>query len=261
MSTPLVYLVLGTSGAGRRHVLVDLIENGLAAEDRAVLATAEHEPPPEPPVAAALAALPGLVSTTWMRAEDGRLVLDFPADTTHVFLLADGRGDPADEVERVAAWSREAALPIARVFTVVDCALGHAHPELQRWFEACIHFSDVVLLARRTSVPNAWIGEFTAHIRKQHLPCLVELVKKDGVDNPALVLEPQARRVSTVFDDPSEWPDLEDEDDDAVDDEIDPALVDSIGATDPYLERYPSGRRVKELPDVRRFLDGEKPSQ
>ena len=44
---PLIYLVLGASGSGRREVLADLIDGGLGADDRAAVLVSEGEKPLE----------------------------------------------------------------------------------------------------------------------------------------------------------------------------------------------------------------------
>ena len=164
-------------------------------------------------------------------------------------MLGDGRGNPVDHVEWVHVWLPTSGGQMARIITVVNCRLGLAHPELQRWYDACIHFSDVALLTCRDGVPNKWVADFSARFRKQHFPCLIELVKADEVDNPALVLEPEARRMSMLFDGQEAWPEPdEDEDLDEMSD------ADLIGAVDPYIERLATGRRAREIPDITTFL-------
>ncbi len=241
--------MLGPTGSGRRAVVADLVENGIDAADRAVLLAFKDEPAAPAAVAEHPGRLPNLVVERWELDAEGRLSAPVAPGSTHVFLVTDGRADPADQIEVVRGWLEARGATIARVITVVDCALGHAHPELQKWHDACIHFSDVVLLGRRAGVPNAWISDFIARLRKAHFPCLVELVKNDGVDNPALILEPQARRMSTVFDAPDEWAALDD--DDEEEGELD---LDGAGKEDPYLEKYPSGHRARPLPDIRKFF-------
>jgi hypothetical protein len=111
-----------------------------------------------------------------------------------------------------------------------------------------VHFSDVVLLNRREGVPNQWMNEFSARFKKQHMPCLLEFVKNDEVQNPALVLEPQARRISMLFDDADEWAAFEEGDEDELGDE------DMIGGVDPYIEKLATGRRVKQIPNIAKYL-------
>lgn len=245
---PQAYLILGPSGAGRRLVLADLIGNGLDDDAVPVLLSSEGETAIDAAAESQLSAIEQLVRRTWSDRGTGRMEAEIGSEVTDVFVLADGRANPADQVELFHEWLKSSGCELGRIITVVDCTLGHRHPETRRWFDACVHFSDVVLLNRRSGVPNVWISDFTGRLRKEHFPCLVELVKHDEVENPALLLEPQARRISTFFDDPADWPELDD-------DEEEDGEIDSLGAADPYLERMPSGRRMKEVPDIRALLD------
>jgi len=238
-----VYLVLGAAGSGRREVLADLIEAGLGGGDRpAVLISAGESDD------AADARLPRV--TRWRLLPGAGIEAEFPGDATHVFIVADGRGDPADQVEAVKAWLGSRAAGVALVVCVVDCRLAERNPKLFAWYEACIHFSDVVLLNHREGVANKWVGDFRKAFEKRFYPCIFEPVKGGRVGNPALVLAPVARRISHVFDEP-EW--VADEDDEDGDDE-----VEMKPEEDPYLERRSGGRRVRELPDIRDFLPGPK---
>lgn len=267
MNAPQAYIVLGSSGSGRRAVLADLIGNGLDEADRPLLLVPRGEPPAGEPATASLGGLASMLRGEWS-LEDGRVVAEpVPEGATHVFILADGRTNPVDQVEAIHTWLPSAGLELGRIITVVNCQFASTHPELLRWYDACVHFSDVVLLGQREDVPNKWISDFVARYRKQHFPCLIELVKKSGLENPALILEPQARRMSMLFDTEDAWTVpgdadtvIEDEADDdeeeagrSADDIDDPDL---IGGVDPYIERLAgSGRRAREIPDIRKFLD------
>ena len=66
---------------------------------------------------------------------------------------------------------------LARVLCVVHCALAEKHPALLAWYDACVHFSDVVLLQRREGVANKWVSDFLKHYQDQFMPCLFETVK------------------------------------------------------------------------------------
>lgn len=247
---PLIYLILGTTGAGRREVLVDLIEGGLAAEDRPAVLLSEAEP-----ASAADARLPGLARWKWT----GELIeAALPADATHVFFILDGRTNPVDQLEVAKAWIEAQAAELARILSVVDCQLVEQHPPLLAWYEACIHFSDVTLLNRRENVGNKWLSDFQTHFKKQFMPCLFELVKGGHVKNPALVLEPQARRLSHAFDEEQDWifTDAEGEEIDEDEETEGNEEVEAAPEEDPYFARRAGGRRVKEIPDIRKFLPG-----
>lgn len=240
-----MYLVLGAAGSGRREVLADLIEGGLGEADRAavILAASEAESPAD-------ARLAG--PTRWRLLSDGSIEAEIPAGATHVFFVVDGRRNPVDQVEAFKAWLDARSAEVARVLCVVNCRLAEQHPKLVAWFEACVHFSDVVLLNRREGLSNRWMSDFQARFHEKFLPCLIEFVKEGRVKNPALVLAPVARRISHVFDEP-EWV-LADADDDEEDDD-----VEVTPEVDPYLERRAGGRRIHELPRIEEFLP--KPEQ
>jgi hypothetical protein len=130
-----------------------------------------------------------------------------------------------------------------------------AHPKASAWFEACIHFSDVVLLNRREGVGNKWIRDFQERHRKAALPAVFGFVKKGKVENPAALLFPEARRLTKIFDRPEsgtfvdEIPEMVIEE--GGDLGPDPDAEDGV---DPYLERYEQGERRMRLPDIRNFL-------
>ena len=261
---PLVYLILGTPGAGRREVLADLIADGLAATDRAVTALSAAELP-----SVFDDRLGTVVPWAWT---EKALHLELPptapdgTPVTHVFLVADGRSNPVDLIEGFKVWLTGREVELARILTLVDCQLAQRHDgPLRIWFDACIHFSDVVLLSRRDGVPNKWISDFQTRFKDKFFPALFEFVKQGKVKNPILVLEPQARRMTQIFEEDLDLqlarnlaPDavLEFTGDEVGDEEDGvPSPDDGEGpAVDPYLERKTNGRRVIELPDIRPFL-------
>lgn len=251
-SRPLLYLVLGCVGSGRREVVADLIDNGLEADEQGAVVAADTEA--------------GATETVrWTLDAEGGLQFTPPAGATHVFVLLDGRADP---VPALQAWSRALAgrsgVELARVVTVVHCALAEANPGLLPWFDACVHFSDLVLLNRREGVANKWVSDFVNRYKNQFMPCLFEPVKNGRVKNPGLVLQPEARRMSHAFE-PDDWAGLSlegvefgIEDGDEVTpvdrDELLAGTDDESSGLDPYFELDASGHRVKRLPDIARHL-------
>ncbi len=226
-------------------MLADLIGDGLGEGDRpaVLLAAGEAENPAD-------GALPGVAR--WRLLADASVEADCPADATHVFVVFDGRGSPVDQIEAWKAWLDLRGIEVARVLCVVDCHLAEAHPKLFAWFEACIHFSDVVLLNHRDGVPNKWIGDFKGKFEDKFYPCLFEFVKAGRVKNPALVLAPVARRMSHLFDE-QEWI-AADPDDDEEEQEEGEEEVEMKPEEDRYLERRNGGRRVHEIPHISDFL-------
>jgi hypothetical protein len=245
MAEPLIYFILGAEGSGRREVIADLAVFGLERTDRPCLLA------PEPQVAASREILAGLkagLPVSGWSLEGTRMTAAVPGDVSHIFLLADGTADPIDQIEAFSLWLPTTPYELGRILTVVHCALVDRQPPLLRWYDGCVHFSDVVLLNRREGLPSKWVSEYQARLNKDSLPCHLELVRKGRVRNPALVLYPEPRRISHVFDEEEH---LYRDDDDATDEEAVTPLV------DPYFERLVSGRRVRELPDIRNYHNGE----
>jgi len=267
----LLYVILGAAGSGRRTILSDLIADGLSEDERAVTLVSQNEAETNPDEEKKLG------RTILWSLRDGFLSFDTDAigDATHLFFLTDGRSDPTDQLEAFKTWADSSGGEMARVICIVNCQLASKHPELVAWYEACIHFSDVVLLNKREGVENKWLSDFQNKFKSQFYPCLFEFVKNGKVKNPPLVLEPQARRVSHLFDevewevvdDDGETSDAEDADDAFFDDEEGEfAEGDSVEeevelrpVVDPYLERNAAGRRVKPLPTIAKYLDAEAP--
>jgi hypothetical protein len=239
-----VYLVLGAAGSGRRDVLADLIEGGLEpGANAAVLLSATEWPDP------ADARFPD--ATRWKMTEEMTIEADMPIGVTHVFILFDGRMNPVDQIEAFKGWLGDRGTEVARLICVVNCQLLEKNPKLFAWYEACIYFSDVVLLNQRDGVPNKWMGDFKGKFESKFYPCFFEFVRENKVKNPALVLAPVARRMSHVFDE-QEWVTV-DEDDDEEDAE-DGDESEMKPEVDLYLERRNGGRRVHEIPHIQDFL-------
>ena len=239
-----VYFVLGTPGSGRRALVLDLVENGLAPDERALVLVAAGEPPEA--AEDKLAARAGTEVRRWQPGSDLLPEAELPAGT-QVFLLADSRADFITQIEALKPWLAQRGAELARVFCVVNCQFAEKHAILAPWFDACIHFADVVLLTKREGVENKWLSGFIRRYEEQFFPCHFIQMKKTGLANPALVLDPQPRRVSQYFEDDAPLVDIEIEtDDDEEEDEDEDAVKPEL-----YFERNRSGRRVKELPDPR----------
>jgi len=251
MSAPLVFFILGTVDSGRREIVADLMANSLGDTDRPLLVTAQNEPELSGVAQARMQGVAGFRAAQWSWHENSpvRFAPIEIGDATAIFIVADGKRDPVDHMEALHEWLPGSGAELGRIIAVIHCRLGFEHSQLRRWHEACVHFADVVLLNRREGVPNQWVGDFKAWLQKERYPCLVEFVKKSEVANPALLLEPKARRMSLYFDEADEWPDEEDlAEGETIDGD------DLLGAVDPYIERFRSGRRARELPDIKKIL-------
>ena len=244
----LVYFILGTPGSGRRALVRDLIENGLAAEDRALVLVAESES--ADPAEAKLAAQANTEVRRWQWTEPALPPVGLPEGAT-VFFLADSHASPIDQLEALQPWVEEHGVELARIFCVVDCQLAEKQPVLRQWFDACIHFSDVVFLTRREGLANKWLSDFIKHYTDQRFPChFVQVKTKGGLATPLVWLDPTARRVSQYFDENEAYEIEGLETDDEEDDEEDTGLL----PPEAYFVRLASGRRDKEVPDLNDYL-------
>ncbi|HTJ78270.1 MAG TPA: hypothetical protein VL357_04680 [Rariglobus sp.] len=270
---PLVYVILGAAGSGRREVLADMIAGGLGEDDRAAVLLSSGET-----ASGHDAALGAVARWTWT---DEIIAAALPEGATHVFFVTDGRLNPVDQIEQLHLWIAAVGAELGRIITVVNCRLAEQHHALLAWYEACIHFSDIALLNKREGVANKWMSEFQTHFKKLYYPCLFEVVKAGRVKNPLIVLDPQARRMSHLFD-IDEWTGLDlegvefgTEDEDGNIEEENPAAKkktkgkkghpnesdeddedDWKPEIDPYLQRRIGGRREKEIPEITKYLAG-----
>lgn len=243
-----VYFVIGTPGSGRRAIVRDLIENGLAAEDRALVLLAEGEP--ADPADTRLAALPNVEVRRWSWTGPALPPVDLTEGTT-VFFLADSRVSPIDQLEALKPWLEEHGATLARIFCVVDCRLAEQQPVLRQWFDACIHFADAVFLTHREGLANKWLSDFIKHYKDQFFPChFVQVKAKGDLATPLVWLDPTARRVSQYFDE-GETCEIEGLE---TDDEEEAGEDTGLLPAEPYFVRLGSGRREKEVPDIRDYL-------
>ena len=248
---PIIYIVLGAAGAGRREVVADLIEGGVKDEDQTVVFLPEQEEASEHD-----SRLGEVVR--WSAPDSATVQAEWPEAATVGFFVIDGRRDPVDQVEALKPWIKASGVEVARVICVYHCELAATHKPLLVWHDACVHYSDIVLLNRREGLENKWLSELRQRFAKLFLPCLIEIVKKGRVHNPALVLDPLPRRMSHWFDEEEDsWAsqvvDLEDtvmleDGEESIEEELE------VDDEDIYLARHPSGRRKRVIPDINDYL-------
>jgi hypothetical protein len=250
-SIPSVYFLLGTPGSGRRAIVRDLVENGLAADEKAIVLLSESEVPDAQDDR--LKALSNVELRRWAWTGPDLPAMDLPAGAT-VFWLADPLASQVDQLEALKPWLVSQGLELARIFAVVDCQLAEKNPILRQWFDACIHFADVVFLTKREGLSNKWLSDFIKHFKEQRFPChFVQVKTKGDLPTPLVWLDPTARRVTQYFDEGETYEIEGLETDDEEDDGEDTGLL----PPEPYFIRQTSGRRDKELPDIRDFLPGK----
>ncbi len=239
-----VYIMLGSRGAGRREVLLDLVSNGFDSEERIRLYRTDEFQESD------FADFPPNVEIMPWGVSGGSLSIESPESAPeNIFILTNGRESQIDQMEILVALLRRLNWSVARVLTVIDCALLEKTPALAEWYKACLHFSDTALLNRRETVPNSWMKAFTDGYKEACNPCVFEFVKKGKLDNPSRVLLPEARRLSMVFDDTDPLDEMEFDEDNLPDEPFD-----LVSKADPYFERNDAGARCIRLPDIKKFV-------
>jgi hypothetical protein len=240
--SPQVYIIFGIPDSERRAILYDLIESGLPKDSPALYFKPKGES--DNPFDEKIAALENLQCVVWELRENKVQHERIEAPAEAIFFLTPGTADPADSAEAIKTWSDNNDCQIARGITLVHCDFLQANPAAQPWFEACIHFSDFVLLAQRKNTPQKWIKAFQTQFLKAHVPSRFELIKKSRPPNPREILEPEARRLSLYFDEliPIEEDEFEDE-------------LPEDRKPDKYIERLESGRRAYPIPHIQKWLE------
>lgn len=240
---PQVYLMYGIPGSGRREILFDLIEAGI--EDHREVLYFHPENEISSPFDEQLEALKNVRIVDWKLGNTKIKHGSIKAAPDKLFFLAGGTEDPADVAEALKTWTENNNCEIARIFTVVHCAFLSENDKALPWFDACIHFSDIVLLNRREDVGPKWIKDFELRYKKQFCPARFLLVKKGRVTNPFEVLEPETRRSSLYFDEliPIEEDEFDDSD-----------LLPEDKKPDKYIERLENGQRACRVPNIQKFL-------
>ncbi len=241
MNCTSVYLVLGALGAGRRSAVVDLLEGGLFSGTSVSIYCPEHEksfPTLDEDVQIDL----NLHSWKW---QEGQIIASEPVEgATAIFFILSGTESPVDALEKMPEWLKKNELMLTRIITVLDCKQAQNQADWKPWYEACIHFSDVVLLRHEQGhVAHSWLEPFLEHYSKSYYPCLWLRIKQEGLENPALVLDSSVRRMSHAFDEPLDSSHFEGEEGNNVEEDRSAESED----LEPYFVRLPNGQRAKPL--------------
>lgn len=231
-----VYLILGPNDSGRRALLLDFI---LEADDLGLGSVLYFKHKSEKPSSmdAELAKVPHLTIADWS-VEACKIKHDkITTPANSLFFVAPSSVDPSDIIESLKGWLSKNNCQLTRIITVAHCTLISENPSSKAWYEACMHFSDIVLLGRRASLNPKWVGDFTKKYEKQFRPTRFEIIKKDKVANPADILDSRSYRNSLYFD--TLIPIEEDEFEEDLPEDVKPDI---------YIERLENGKRSKPIP-------------
>lgn len=231
--SPKVYLILGTNDSGRRAILADLIDN---LESESSILYFKHMDVFESDWDTSLENSSKVTTVIWS-LENTKIKHDsISVSPSSIFFIAPASIDLADTVEGLKGWLSKNDCQLTRIITVINCKNLSENDSQNYWYEAAIHFSDIVLLNRREGVSEKWIKAMVTEKKKQFHPTRFELVKKNRVHNPSDILDSQTYRTSLYFDDliPIEDDEFED-------------LLPEDRKIDPYIERLESGKRSKPV--------------
>lgn len=246
-SGPFTVLFLGLVPSPRVEVAVEVLRHGLTREEKALglfskqdfdLARSFREA--------------GHRSGSWSIGPAGELLVeDAPLPEDGVLIVfGDGRASPVPLIEGLAGCRETHPILIPdRVVTLAEAALAARHPEVDRWYRAALHFSDLILLGGSgDGAGNQWAREFEKSLARQHQPCLVDPIRKGRPRHPDWFFDPVPRRLCQVFEDFDRIP--LDEEELALEEE------EGFEEEDPFLARDAAGRLRRPFPRVDAILDG-----
>lgn len=228
-----VYLILGPNGSGRRALLADFIDS---LESESSVLYFKHKDEIINDYDSSLESLKSVTTVLWS-VNDSKIKHDsISISPSSIFFIAPASINLADVMEGLKGWLNKNYCQLTRIITVIDCKSLSENNSQNSWYEAAVHFSDMVLLNRREGVSEKWIKDMVTERKKQFHPTRFELVKKNKVNNPIDVLDGQAYRTSLYFDDliPIEEDEFED-------------LLPEDLKIDPYIERLANGKRSKPV--------------
>jgi hypothetical protein len=123
------------------------------------------------------------------------------------FIVLDPKADLIEQLEHLADHLANCQIEPIKVVTCVDCAQTEQSAKLRAWYEACIYYSDVVLLGNRQNASKSFVREYQKHFERLCYPCLFLLIKGPGnPTQPGEIMTHGPRRVSQMFDLPEAAP-------------------------------------------------------
>lgn len=232
------YLILGTPSCGRRAALCDMIARGLYGEAKAAVLISENEK--QSPFDEALGKLAKVVKYSELDADTALQCQDCDV----VFCVADSTKAIVEQIENFKVLCDGGVFRLIRIFGFIDCTLyASAFDECADFYDMLSHFSDCMILSNRSGVKGAEIKKIEKRYLDMCRPHIFQLEMKNGeLENPAVLLVDETRRISLAFDDYDAVDELE-LDEDSLPEE--PFTIEK--KIDPYFERNEAGVRVKKV--------------
>ncbi|MEX0325295.1 MAG: hypothetical protein AB3N33_04315 [Puniceicoccaceae bacterium] len=127
-------------------------------------------------------------------------VFDPDAEDT-AFIVLDPRQPLIEQLEQLADNLAKCFVEPVKILTCVDCRQTEENARLRAWFDACIYYSDIVLLGNRQDASKAFMRDYQKHYERLCYPSLFLFLKGAGnPGDPVEVLTPGTRRLSQLFD-------------------------------------------------------------
>ncbi len=127
-------------------------------------------------------------------------VLDPDSEDT-CFIIIDPRAPLIGQIEHLAGDLAKCLVEPIKIVTCVDSDRTEKSTALRAWLDACIYYSDVVLLGNRQNASKPFLREYQKHYERLCYPCLFLFLKGEGQPNdPIEILTPGIRRISQLFD-------------------------------------------------------------
>ena len=237
--SPKVYLLLGPKGSGRRKIFLDLIQELLESSSILWFRHCSDSEASYASINARIEGLSSLECVQWTLENSKIKHSSIKANPDYIFFMAPADVDLAETIEGLKGWLNKNDCTLTRIITVIHSEMACHNAIALKWFEASMHFSDIVLLNKRELVEGKWVQDFISNYKKRYFPTRFEYVKKDQVSNPMDILDHQVYRNSLYFDElmPIEEDEIEE-------------LQSEDTKEDPYIERLESGKRVKPIPTL-----------
>lgn len=158
--------------------------------------------------------LPALVHVPdglgWTRGEGHPAVIEYdPGNVLWVLdpdrhqtchILVDPRVPLIPQLEGLADNLQKCLIEPVKILTCVDCERAESHGKLRNWLDACIYYSDIVLLGNRSGASKPFVRDFQKQYERLCYPCLFMYLKADGMPaNTGEILFPGTRRLSQMF--------------------------------------------------------------
>ncbi len=232
--TPLI-IILGPKGSGRQALATELAQNAWPEGSKIRIFTEASESPS--------------ATDTW-QYQKLQALIPAPGDETAAILIAHGTHSMVDQMEAIQhtlpPGQLDAAWQVQRILTLVDCPLAQSHPDAEKWYEPCIHFSDTVVLQRRWEVPGAWMSRFLAPYEADFYPCLfVNFLKNGHLAQPLQAIHGAPLRRTHIFDEIDPVDEMEFDEDNLPSEPFD-----LVRQPDKFFARDELGRRKILVPDL-----------